>query len=637
MNIKMQCCGLILLAVVFFFYNRQKKINLNTEKAFMRIFLVITLGLTLDILSLVALFYSDRIPELLVDLICKFYLSSLMLVALNGVLYVLTDIYNQSQQYKRRVYIYSGIVGIGILLIFILPIYKNLEHPGNAYTYGPSVMTTYLFCLSLFVIMTYLICRMKSKMNPKRWEAVLTWIVLWVGAAVVQFFNNHILLVGYAGAISIMVIYLKLENPETNLDRQSGLFNQNALLQYMKQQFSKGEDFALLIMTFPASLIHGNLEEEQAIRMEILQYIASIPDAIAFKGSEEEILLVFQNQEQATKVEAQLDDRFDEGWGRSKSMIIHPEWMLIPSVSDVHQAEDIFPYLQYAKQNSMDFAESGRILLDKDMTNRMYEERLIEQLLVDAIQNDWVEVYYQPIYSIKEKRFVSAEALIRIVEEDGTIVPPDTFIGIAEKNGMILKLGEIVFKKVCQFISQNHPEELGIRYIEINLSVVQCSYEHLADSFIEIMEWYHINPAMINLEITESGSVGTTKTLLENMNKLIEYGVKFSLDDFGTGHSNLNYIVDMPVDIVKFDRSMIVSYFDNGKAKYVMDAAMHMIHGMELQIVSEGIETKEQLETMEQLGISYIQGYYFSKPVSSDNFLSFIEENNEDEVIVAGD
>lgn len=318
-------------------------------------------------------------------------------------------------------------------------------------------------------------------------------------------------------------------------------------------------------------------------------------------------------------------------------MIIHPEWMLIPSVSDVHQAEDIFPYLQYAKQNSMDFAESGRILLDKDMTNRMYEERLIEQLLVDAIQNDWVEVYYQPIYSIKEKRFVSAEALIRIVEEDGTIVPPDTFIGIAEKNGMILKLGEIVFKKVCQFISQNHPEELGIRYIEINLSVVQCSYEHLADSFIEIMEWYHINPAMINLEITESGSVGTTKTLLENMNKLIEYGVKFSLDDFGTGHSNLNYIVDMPVDIVKFDRSMIVSYFDNGKAKYVMDAAMHMIHGMELQIVSEGIETKEQLETMEQLGISYIQGYYFSKPVSSDNFLSFIEENNEDEVIVAGD
>lgn len=634
MNIKMQCCGLILLAVIFFFYTRQKKINLNTEKAFMRIFFVITLGLTLDILSLIALYYKDNLPVVLVDIICKAYISTLVLTALNGVLYVLSDIYSQSQAYQRRVYIYSAIAGMGILLIFLLPIYKNCDNPEDTYTYGPATVVTYLFCLTFFGIMAYFIFRRKSRMNPKRWEAVLAWIVLWLGAAVIQLCFRNILLVGYSGAISIMIIYLKLENPETNLDRQSGLFNLNALLQYMKQQFSKGEDFALLIISFPATLIHSNPEEEEAIRMEILHYIGELPDTIAFRGAEEEILLVFQNQQQAEAMEVRLDDRFEEGWGKNKSIIIHPDWMLIPSVKDVHQAEDILPYLQYAKQNSMDFAESGRVLLDQDMTNRMYEERLIEQLLADAIKNDWIEVYYQPIYSVKERQFVSAEALIRIIDEDGTIIPPETFIEIAEKNGMILKLGEMVFKKVCQFISQNHPERLGIHYIEINLSVVQCSYEHLADSFIEIMEWYHIDPGMINLEITESGSVGTTKTLLENMNKLIEYGVKFSLDDFGTGHSNLNYIVDMPVDIVKFDRSMIVSYFDNGKAKYVMDAAMHMIHGMELQIVSEGIETKEQLDTMEELGISYIQGYYFSKPVSSDAFLSFLEEKNDD---LAGD
>lgn len=636
MNIKAQCCGLILLAVIYFFYNRQKKINLNTEKAFTRLFLIITLGLTLDILSIMSMHYMTVLPELLVDIICKSYVSTLVLVALNGVLYVLTDIYGQSEKYKKRVWIYGSIAGVGILLIFLLPIYENLEDRNNTFSYGPSVLVTYFFCMSFFSVMTYFVIREKSKMNPKRREAVLAWIVLWLASAVTQFFNNSILLVGYAGAISIMIIYLKLENPETNLDRQTGLFNQNALLEYMKEQFGKGEDFSLLIMSFPTSLIHGNPEEEEEIRMELLQYIGSLPDCIAFKGVEDEILLAFHNQEQALQVEEQLDDRFDSGWGR-KDIILTPEWMLIPSAMDVNQAEDVLPYLKYAKQNSMDFAESGRILLDKDMTNRMYEERLVEQLLTDAIKNDWVAVYYQPIYSVKEKQFVSAEALIRIIDEEGTVIYPETFIDIAEKNGMILKLGEIVFKKVCQFIAQNHPEELGIHYIEINLSVVQCSYEHLADSFIEIMEWYHIAPSMINLEITESGSVGTTKTLLENMNKLIEYGVKFSLDDFGTGHSNLSYIVDMPVDIVKFDRSMIVSYFDNGKAKYVMDAAMHMIQGMELQIVSEGIETKEQLKTMEDLGISYIQGYYFSRPVASEAFLSFLEENNEEDVITAGD
>ena len=103
------------------------------------------------------------------------------------------------------------------------------------------------------------------------------------------------------------------------------------------------------------------------------------------------------------------------------------------------------------------------------------------------------------------------------------------------------------------------------------------------------------------------------------------YGVRFSLDDFGTGNSNLNYIVDMPVDIVKFDRSMTNAYFENGKAKYVMDAAIHMIHGMGLKIVSEGVETEEQYRTMEQLGISHIQGYYFSKPLSEDKFIEFLE------------
>ena len=123
--------------------------------------------------------------------------------------------------------------------------------------------------------------------------------------------------------------------------------------------------------------------------------------------------------------------------------------------------------------------------------------------------------------------------------------------------------------------------------------------------------------------------MGAKKIALENMRKLIEYGVSFSLDDFGTGESNLNYIVEMPVNIVKFDRTMINSYFENGKAKYVMDAAMHMIQGMGLEIVSEGIETKEMYDTMCSLGIQHIQGYYFSKPIPEREFLEFIKVKKE--------
>lgn len=196
---------------------------------------------------------------------------------------------------------------------------------------------------------------------------------------------------------------------------------------------------------------------------------------------------------------------------------------------------------------------------------------------------------------------------------------------------MILRLGEIVFEKVCQFIRRYPLEQYGLHYIEVNLSVVQCSYEDLAQDYIRIMKKYEVSPNKINLEITESASTNAKKTLLGNMEELMEYGVKFSLDDFGTGQSNLNYIVEMPVNIVKFDRSMISAYFENGKAKYVMDAAMHMIRGMRLKIVSEGIETKEQYDTMKELGIHYIQGYYFSKPLAVEAFVEFIQNSRRQE------
>lgn len=145
------------------------------------------------------------------------------------------------------------------------------------------------------------------------------------------------------------------------------------------------------------------------------------------------------------------------------------------------------------------------------------------------------------------------------------------------------------------------------------------------------MERYQIDPSNINLEITESATMEMKQTLLANMEKLIAYGVSFSLDDFGTGQSNLNYIVEMPVQIVKFDRVMTQAYFSSQKGRFVMNAAMHMIQDMKLGIVSEGIETQEQLTAMEQLGIDYIQGFYFQSLFRSQSSLLLLKNRNVNE------
>ncbi len=628
MNIKVQCCGLVLMLIILYFYGTQKKIRLNAEKAFFSMICTIIVSLSLDILSLVALTHQDVMPEWTVNFICKTYIATLVLVALCGVLYVCTDIYKDDLRYKKISFRFGMVAAVGIILIYALPIYNYCDGV-KMYTYGPSTLATYAFAFLFFFSIVALMHIYRNKMNPRRREAVQLWVAFWIIAAILQFLFKDLLIVGYSGALAVMVVYLKLENPETNLDRQTGLYNQNTLLQYMEQLREKDIPFSALCLIFSRSrTTNMTTDAEKNIKVEVISFLLNIPNALAFKNTEDEIVLLFHDNVSIWDCYKMLQKRFELSWGKDLNVFVNPNWIVMPDTGIVDRIDDIIYLFHYVRHSIKEFDEKDTIIIDSSIVKSMYEERRIESLLIDAIQNDRIEVYYQPIYSTKEQRFTSAEALIRIRTEEGEIIPPGVFIGIAERNGIILKLGEIVFERVCSLLQTGLPIQLGIHYIEVNLSVVQCAYEHLAESFIRIMQNYEIDPSWINLEITESASVSTKKTLLENMKLLMDYGINFSLDDFGTGQSNLNYIVEMPVNIVKFDRHMTCAYFENGKAKYVMDAAMHMIHGLKLQIVSEGIETREQFDTMKELGINYIQGYYFSKPLPAAAFLEFLAKES---------
>ena len=202
-------------------------------------------------------------------------------------------------------------------------------------------------------------------------------------------------------------------------------------------------------------------------------------------------------------------------------------------------------------------------------------------------------------------------------------------IDLFEKNGFISKLDLYIFEEVCRTKAAWRGEKYEHLPVSVNMSRLHLYDRSFPERLEEIAKKYEIDMTELEIEITESASIISEKVFLDNLYALKRFGVTFSLDDFGTGQSNLNYIVSMPVDIVKFDRGMTLSYFQNAKAKYVMDAAMMMIKGMHLEIVSEGIENEEQLKIMEALGIQYIQGYYFSKPLPVNKFVEFIEESVE--------
>ena len=623
MNIQVQCCGIAILLLIWYFSLRQRPLGLEAEKLFL-----ITMGVTsfcvvMDITSVAAINHHEMISGFLLALICKTYIVSLIWVGYFGLIYSSTDFIGTRVERKKKNRIYTIIVFTGTILIYALPIYYYLE--GDiVYTYGPSCVTTYIFAL-LFVLATLYKVGVRGKeINPKRRRAIVIWMLIWIIAAVTQFLNAELLLVGFASVLGVVILFFELENPEANLDRETGAYNAHALGEYTKLLYEKKERFSAMLLALNDMAVIGNVGNSIQLDMTlrgIVRYAEKLKGVKVFKTLERELVFIVADEQRLQEVFQDVKGHIDSS--------ISPYYVLLPDSLLLGSVEELFLMLRYFRVGKTENPEESSILLDQRKIGHYKEKEETEALIRTAIEEDRIEVFYQPIYSTKHEKFTSAEALVRIRDKDGNIVPPGRFIPVAEKNGHIARIGEIVFDKVCEFVQKNNLRDVyGIKYVEVNLSVRQCEDTKLAENYIKIMQKYDLEPSCINLEITESASIKTRKNLLENMQVLIEYGVKFSLDDFGNGESNLNYIVDMPVSIVKFDRDMSQAYFANQKAKFVMEASMHMIHDMQLEIVSEGVETKEQMEAISALGIDYIQGYYFSKPIPGEEFLEFIQGAN---------
>lgn len=628
MNINAQGCGIIVMLVILYFFVSQKKLKLRTSKAFISIWSAVMIALVFDILSLIAIENRHVLPISCVHAICKIYLWTVTWEAMAAVWYVCVDIFKSNdaeRKWRNRTWCNAVITNI---LIAVLPIHIY-DRESSTYTFGAAVIVTYVIALMHLFAVAILTTKHKNQMNPRRRNSVLTWIIIWITAASIQFIDNSVLIVGFAGSIGILIIYLMLENPIINMDRDTGLFNLNALFEYVKELQGRMKDVSIVCVRYDNNRnTIFSFEIENSIAREVVDFISDTENAITFRSSASEFILVFDNEEMAKHGIDKISKRFEQPWGKENLRMLPIDIYFLESTENIRRSTDVLSIFQYAKQNRAEMSGSDVVTIGRGVVDRIYDEMSIENEIIDALSEDRIEVFYQPIYCTRKRNFTTAEALVRIRSRDGEIIPPGRFIGIAEKRGLIIRLGERVFEKVCQFIVNNDLRELGLEYIEINLSVIQCAYENLAKDFITIMNWYNINPKDIVLEITESASVLEKQILLQNMNELRKMGVRFALDDFGTGQSNLNYIVDMPIDIVKFDSGMTSAYFENGKGKPVMDAAMGMIQKLELEIVSEGIEEQEQFKKLDELGIDYIQGYYFSRPKKDSEFVRFIKDNN---------
>ena len=286
----------------------------------------------------------------------------------------------------------------------------------------------------------------------------------------------------------------------------------------------------------------------------------------------------------------------------------------------------------YVKLNDLIFdtlnsapTESGKIIdANKSMLEKSRREYFLIQVLKQALSQNQFEVYYQPIYSVKQKKFTTAEALIRLNNSELGFVSPEEFIPLAERNGLILLIGEFVFRTVCKFIINNKIWEKGIEYIHVNLSVIQCMQEKMHENLLSIMDYYGLDYKYIQLEVTETTAIASSDTLMKNMKVLMEKNINFALDDYGMGYSNTSSILEYPFRTIKLDKSIVWSAMKNEKAYKLLNHTIAMFRDMGIELVAEGIETKEMADTLIKMKCDYLQGYLYSKPIKADDFLALL-------------
>ncbi len=230
---------------------------------------------------------------------------------------------------------------------------------------------------------------------------------------------------------------------------------------------------------------------------------------------------------------------------------------------------------------------------------------------------------YQPIVDIHTGRVASLEALIRWTHPTRGVVTPDSFIPLAEETGLILRIGEWVLDTVCRQMRKWHDEGLMVR-VAVNLSARQLRDSGLADTISRFLKQSKIEPAWLEIEITESSIMGDWEVSGANLSRLQALGVRLSLDDFGTGYSSLSYLNKLPVTKLKIDRSFVAKMAPLAERHGIVKTILDLADSLNLEVVAEGVETVEQLVQLRDMKCSLIQGYLFSKPLDQASIEAYL-------------
>ena len=508
----------------------------------------------------------------------------------------------------------------------------------NGYARGELLIVFYIVAGIYGLIGTAYTCYCKRYLAIGKWIALLSIYVLTFVGVTIQLFRSDLLVELFSSSIGSSMILLLVMRPEESMDAGVGIQNWKTYKTDLANIVKRHESMQILVIRIVnAEEIRSYLGEDRynGLLLEVVDEMQklykenrSYVNGESYLERPGTLYLTLDDAEYDLEVEVPpFLERCRVIFNRYADCSIRfdVKTCLIRYPDDLTEVKEILNLGQKFPQ----FGELGQeIFRASDIVkSRDYEiVSHMDEILRRAIDEDGFEMYYQPIYNNRTGCFASAEALLRLKDSKYGMISPGIFIPYAEANGFILPIGDIVLDKVFRFISAHDLEDLGLGYIEINLSVAQVLQRDLPEKVAALQERYRVKPAQVNFEITETLYDNISDVMDRNVRKLKEMGYSFSLDDYGVGYSNIQRMSKLPLSIIKIDKSLVDEMFTED-GRVIIKNTVRMVQGIHKELVVEGVETREEIEALAAMSCEYIQGFYYSKPLPEREFVRFLMEN----------
>ncbi|WP_022749615.1 EAL domain-containing protein [Lachnobacterium bovis] len=621
-------------ALFLAFYFSHKNLPIRKNKSFLLVLWTTLIMNISDIMSCEMVAIHSRLPIASLYIINIIYFSTFFIRNWSLYDYTIED----AKVYKFIPYPILYAMAIPMLIAIIITVTSPITHwlfYIDSTGYHNSIMYPLLYISSSFYRIISLICvfiSIKHLSHRTSISLIAMNFILLIGLFIRRAYPN-VLIMSFFSLIAIMIIYLSSLNPDLYRVRRVDLFSDEAFERIIPDLIRREIPFECLCICIQNFATLNTLYNPQN-----LKYILSIvgkwlikkyPHCTIFYFGNGQLVILNTRQTLSLEEEiSTISEKFTNTWKYKNYEVSFPvTYAFLPKTLKVDSFYSTYECLQLGMTEcSLSFKRVNTVLyIDESYLERVHRTEEVARAIGKAIKNRTLMIYLQPLYSATQRRITAAEALARLYDEELGFIPPNEFISIAENNGQIIELGRQIFDETCKFINEHDLDSLGIDFINVNLSPTQCMNENLADELLETIYKYNIPTNRINLEITES-SIEDLSIIRYQMDRLSNVGLRFSMDDFGSGTSNVARLVELPFTIVKLDMSLVWSYF-RGTSK-ILKSQIEMFLNEQMKIVAEGVEDEHMANELAALGCEYEQGFYYSKPLPVDEFIKLIEDNS---------